>query len=216
MESKLSPKERMRGRIVRGVRDILCTRGRFAETVDELAAELGVAKKTIYNHFPTKAALVNAALSYDTEEWLRVIAEILDDPARGFSEKIRVVLDETLAKLQAREEMRLAGRGLADHAEEWKVSSVFRTALVEPISRLIRDGIADGYVRDDTDPRLAAYTILNMTTGAVVFAQAADVPYSPQQLLSESVWMAGRGILTETGENEVEPLHRSTNGARQP
>jgi AcrR family transcriptional regulator len=188
------------------VLEILHARGSFGETVDELATELGVAKKTIYNHFPTKNALINAALRLDTEEWLAELAATLQDPGRGFSEKVRMVLDDSLRKLQEREELVLKGRALSIHPEEWQISQVLRTSLVEPLSALIRQGIDDGVVRPDVDARLAAFTILNMTMGAVVYAEAADVPYSPQELLNESLGFTCRGILTERGQEELAPI----------
>lgn len=51
-----------RKRIVSGVRRLFFTHGLRAVTMDELAEELGVSKKTLYTHFPSKAALVEAGL----------------------------------------------------------------------------------------------------------------------------------------------------------
>lgn len=196
----------MRIRILRGVLGILSTRGTLAETVDELALEIGVAKKTIYNHFPTKTALVNAALALDTEEWLDGIAEILNDASLTLSQKVRSVLDGSLKKLQEREELVLKGRALSVHPDVWNISQVLRTSLVNPVSRLIEEGIEEGAVQPGTDPQMAAFTILNMMLGAIAYAEEPDVPYSPQDLLNESIWLTCQGLLTEKGKREIDPV----------
>ena len=40
------------------------TLGVKSVTMDEIAAELGISKKTIYAHFPTKTRLIDATANY--------------------------------------------------------------------------------------------------------------------------------------------------------
>src|SRR5512144_623074 len=51
-----------RQRIVAGARRHFFVHGLRGVTMDDLAEELGMSKKTLYAHFPSKTALVEAAL----------------------------------------------------------------------------------------------------------------------------------------------------------
>src|SRR5215204_4189369 len=58
----LSPGPAARGRIVAGAREHFFAHGFRGVTMADLAAELGMSKKTLYAHFPSKTALVEAIL----------------------------------------------------------------------------------------------------------------------------------------------------------
>src|SRR5437763_14226273 len=52
----------VRERIVAGARDHFFAHGFRGVTMDDLAAELGMSKKTLYAQFPSKTALVRAVM----------------------------------------------------------------------------------------------------------------------------------------------------------
>jgi len=53
----------VRGRIVAGARRYFFAHGFRGVTMDDLAGELGMSKKTLYAHFPSKMALLQAVMS---------------------------------------------------------------------------------------------------------------------------------------------------------
>lgn len=55
------------------------TLGVKSVTMDEIAAELGISKKTIYAHFPTKTKLVDATANFVFENITAGIEEIKDE-----------------------------------------------------------------------------------------------------------------------------------------
>src|SRR5690349_12048205 len=76
-------------RIVRQARAHFFEHGYSQCTMDELAAELGMSKKTLYVHFPSKAALMAAVID-DLSREIRASADALfGNRQLNFAEKLR-------------------------------------------------------------------------------------------------------------------------------
>src|ERR1700735_4619937 len=58
----LPPKPAMKDRILETADRLFYLRGIRAIGVDTIAAEVGISKRTLYNHFPSKDALISAYL----------------------------------------------------------------------------------------------------------------------------------------------------------
>lgn len=73
-----------RERILRAARELFYERGVNAVGVDAVVARAGVAKMSLYNHFPSKDALVAAALRRIDDDWFgwfeSAVARRADDP----------------------------------------------------------------------------------------------------------------------------------------
>lgn len=154
--------ERTRSAVRRAALVVLAREGWAAFTVEGVAAESGVAKSTIYRHWPSAVALVIDAL-----ESLNVQprSDPEDGPAReevvllarhlvtGFSDPL---LGACIPSLVAAAE---------HHPEVARVLHTYaaqrRTRLVE----VIRGGVADGRIAADVDPELAAVAVV----GAVLY-----------------------------------------------
>jgi AcrR family transcriptional regulator len=81
------PAGNARDRILGTAYDLFSRHGIRAVGVDRVVAEAGVAKTTLYRHFPSKDALVVAVLGLREErwsrDWLQREVEQRDDTARG-------------------------------------------------------------------------------------------------------------------------------------
>ncbi len=73
------------GRIVAAAARCFYRDGIYATGVDALAAEAGISKRTLYNHFPSKDAVIAAYLRQREEQWEAKLAgvweQVGDDPA---------------------------------------------------------------------------------------------------------------------------------------
>ncbi|MFD0688319.1 TetR/AcrR family transcriptional regulator [Actinomadura fibrosa] len=76
-----------RGRIVRAAIGLIEREGAGALSMRRVAAELGVAVMSLYNHVPNKAALLEGVAEH-------VVAgmELEDDPSRSFADRARVLV----------------------------------------------------------------------------------------------------------------------------
>jgi AcrR family transcriptional regulator len=70
--------------------------GRASLSVDEIAGELGISKKTIYECFPTKLALLRAGLNLQIAAFDRGVGEALS-PGKAYPDKLQALFDFILA-----------------------------------------------------------------------------------------------------------------------
>src|SRR4051794_41170478 len=85
-----------RGRIVLGARKHFLSHGFRGVTMDDLASELGMSKKTLYAHFTSKLALVEAVLRDLADRVEADLARITSDSSSDFLK----TLQDLLASLQ--------------------------------------------------------------------------------------------------------------------
>ncbi len=77
-----------RDRLLEAARDLFTTVGYHATTTPLLAKRAGVAEGTIYRHFPSKQALLNAAYQ-ETQRWgLDLVRSLSDGPARPVGDRL--------------------------------------------------------------------------------------------------------------------------------
>ena len=77
----------MKELILEKTRELFLTIGFKSVTMDQIASELGISKKTIYNFFENKTELVNATTNYMFESITKGVTEIkktTDDPISEF------------------------------------------------------------------------------------------------------------------------------------
>jgi AcrR family transcriptional regulator len=72
------PRSNARGKVLDAARRCFVRQGITASGVDTIAAEAGVSKRTLYHHFPSKAALVRAYVGRRSTRWRRVLHTHLD------------------------------------------------------------------------------------------------------------------------------------------
>ena len=79
-----APRTGPRERIVAAARRQFLAHGIRSVTMEELAGDLGMSKKTLYAHFPGKAELVQAILVEKISELEGEVSRIADDSADDF------------------------------------------------------------------------------------------------------------------------------------
>ena len=89
--------------IVSAVNRLLAEKGFDLMTVDQVAAEVGIAKASLYKHFPSKEALAAAAMVRVMEQGLQVVEEQAARTELGVVERLQAVARWAL-------QMQLAGQ----------------------------------------------------------------------------------------------------------
>src|SRR5215468_6549151 len=82
----------VRQRIVDAARAHFFNHGFRNVTMDDLAAELGISKKTLYAHFPGKDALLDAVLRDKLERVRGTLRQATKDPRQEFPALLRNLL----------------------------------------------------------------------------------------------------------------------------
>ena len=77
-----------RGRILAAARRLFFAHGFGRVTMDEIASELAMSKKTLYRHFASKEELCEAVIDATFAAIDAELAAVLDDAALGFEDKL--------------------------------------------------------------------------------------------------------------------------------
>jgi AcrR family transcriptional regulator len=142
---------------------ILLHQGYARLTMERVALESGVAKTTLYRHWPTKAALC-------MELYLDVAGRELTDPQTGDVVKDLKCIAETVVRLQTRTVAGPALLGLIAEAQiNPETTADFLAEFAErrrSLTRLVlRRAIERGQLRSDTDVDL----VIDALGGAITF-----------------------------------------------
>lgn len=191
-------------RLLRAAYRLLFTEGYAAFTMEELAHELGMSKKTLYVHFPSKDAIIEKIIDVLGSHLRARMDAVVGNPRLRFTEKVSGVgaaASATLAKASPamlRELQRYAP------AVYQKIEDIRTRTIPIIFGRLIRDGIAEGMVRGDVDPEFAAEFWLQAIRGMVQPAVLERTQLTVPQTLHRALQIFFAGLLTPAGRKHYE------------
>jgi len=150
----------VRGRIVDASAELFSERGVGATTVVEICDRADVAKKTFFNHFPTKQHAVRELACLAIDQLLAEI-ETARKQERGARDRLRHVFDQVA---QNTAQVGPMGRELAKeliHSLQGLESEPGQTRrLRNAFAALVRDGLANGDIAQRYEPETLAEFIL--------------------------------------------------------
>jgi AcrR family transcriptional regulator len=193
-------------RIVRQARAHFFEHGYCQCTMDDLAAELGMSKKTLYVHFPSKEALMAAVID-DLSQEIRASADALfANRQLNFAEKLRGFAEGMVERL-TRTNPRLL-RDLQRFAPELyeKVAAMREKNIPYVFGRFIEEGQLAGMVRPDVRPDFAVAFLLSAMNGLVQPAMMDRLALAPRDIVPRAIELFFGGMLTPAGRQEHEKL----------
>lgn len=193
-------------RIVRQARAHFFEHGYCQCTMDELAAELGMSKKTLYVHFPSKEALMAAVIA-DLSREVRASADaLIANRQLNFAEKLRGFA-EGMAERMTRMNPRLL-RDLQRFAPEvyQRVAKMREENIPYVFGRFIEEGRLAGFVRTDLPTDFAVTFFLQAMHGLLTPATMERLGLTPREILPRAIELLFAGLLTPAGRQEHEKL----------
>ena len=193
-------------RIVRQARAHFFEHGYSQCTMDELAAELGMSKKTLYVHFPSKAALMAAVID-DLSREIRASADALfGNRQLNFAEKLRGFAEGMVERLTKTNPRLL--RDLQRFAPDLyrKVAEMRERNIPYVFGRFIEEGQIAGMVRPDIDTAFAVQFFLQAMHGLVQPATMERLGLTPRDIAPRAIGLFFGGLLTPAGRQEHEKL----------
>ncbi len=153
--------------IVENVAITFLERGIRSVTMDNVASEFGISKKTLYQYFSDKEALVNAAIDHLIESQRFEF----NDPSMGNAIDIVVSIREQIASLLKMYHHNIESELKATYPEiHRKVYAVKRKKIYENTYANLRQGIAEGLYRNDIDPAFIA----RLQMGRILYTMNPD------------------------------------------
>ena len=143
--------ERMKETVLKKSLELFIKNGFKSVTMDDIAKELGISKKTIYQHFSAKDELVKATVDYvftSATDKMKSIAGNCKTPIHEHFEMKNCLGDLFGQNVQASTiyQFNKYYPNLAERLQQKKHENYDFTIL-----RNLRDGVAQGYYRDDID-----------------------------------------------------------------
>jgi AcrR family transcriptional regulator len=161
-------------------------------TMDEIARDLRVSKKTLYLHFPDKEALVRASAERIAGTVMPPVAAALDrdgPPMERIMEAWRAFA--TIPKLLSAE---FIDDLQADYPHLWKEIDARRHAVIGRFEKLIEEGVRSGDFRPEVHPKVAMRVILAVIEQVMVPDVLARGEFTPAEAVATILAIFSRGI----------------------
>lgn len=192
-------KEERRSHIARHALERFITEGYSRVRTDDLAADLGISKKTIYRVFTDKKELLREAVRIYLDRVEGDLVENFDRFEGGFPEQIT-----TLFGIVQRYIVPIQAVFVADLRRStpdiWRQIDDFRTERV--FSRMVKTlhrGITDGYLRTEIRPDILVGLLFQFIQHVVNPRTIMELDTSFAELFGFFRMMVFEGILTESG-----------------
>lgn len=205
-ESRLSNSsdDPVRERIVATARRQLFRFGYTALTMDALATELGMSKKTLYVHFAGKDALVDAVVLTFADELKALAAELFGDTSLGYAAKLAKFTREMTERFSRMpptlfRELQRYAPDVYRRIEELRFNTI-------PVvfGRIIAEGKKAGMVRSEVDPAFATEFWRAAVQGVMQPDVQERLGLRPDQVFVQALALFCGGLLTVEGMNDYE------------
>jgi AcrR family transcriptional regulator len=188
-----------RQRIVDAARIHFFNHGFRSVTMDDLAEELGISKKTLYAHFPGKFGLLEAVLADKLAGVEATLKEVTRTHPHDFPATLRELLAGTQRELDEIKPPFV--RDMRQKAPEvFKLVERRRAALIERyIGKILVDGQRVGMVRKDVPAKLIIEILLAMVQSIMNPPKMEELGMMPKEGFSGILKIVLEGALTSKG-----------------
>ncbi len=205
----LSPKKEQaseaaaRQRIVSAARRHFFAHGFRGVTMDDLAAELGMSKKTLYAHFPGKNALLEAMLldkfRHLEADVSRITSECATDFVAGL-QRLLACLQGHAGEIQPAfvRDIQRETPDLFKLVEERR-----RQVIQRHFGKLLNEGRREGLVRKDIPVHLIIEILLGAVQAIMNPPRMAELGLTPTSGLSAILSVVLQGVITQEGRSKL-------------
>ncbi len=190
-------------RIVAGARRHFLTHGFRGVTMDDIANELGMSKKTVYAHFPSKMALVESVI---LDKFQGIEAE-LQQITCGSSSDFPVVLHRMLSCIQGHtgEIQPPFIRDIRREAPEiWELVEGRRRDIIQRyFGKLLGAGRRAGTIRKDIPGKVVTDIILSAVQAIINPSRMEELNLTPKEGFSAIMTVILEGLITENGRSKL-------------
>lgn len=185
-----------KNRILKEAWERLSQHGYSNVIIDELAADLGISKKTIYKFFPTKKDLIRNVVVGTFMQLSGQITGLFQDNQLEYTEKLKKLF-ETVGVLASK--IGPTFMDLQKNAPEIvaELIELRQNLIITNFRNLIEEGIVQGIVRSDIKPDIAMLILINTVNSVAVPKVLIEIPYSIKEVFETVIKVIFNGILNE-------------------
>ncbi|CCH03106.1 transcriptional regulator, TetR family [Fibrella aestuarina BUZ 2] len=192
-------------RIVDAAMSLFFRYGYSRVAVDDIVRELGISKKTVYNHFGGKAEILTAGIDRFARQFQQRADEIVNDPDLSLRQKLNTYLQHIGTSFSSVTKDFFADLKRTEPAAYGRINAFRRDMQLRYLTQLVDEGVRVGYIRDDTSRQLAIMmfisTVQQLTDADFLEQFPAEmtrhIPSLSQERIDQVMSILLRGILTE-------------------
>jgi AcrR family transcriptional regulator len=197
--NRAQPGDAGRQQIVESARAHFFSHGFRSVTMDDLAEELAISKKTLYAHFPSKIALLEAVVA---DKFAGLEAK-LEEITRAYPHDFPAALHELLASTQ-RELDEIKPPFVRDMRQKapqvFKIVERRRAELIQRFfGKLFSEGQRTGMVRKDLPAKLMIEILLAAVQAIVNPAKVEELGLTPRTGFASVVKVVLEGVIIRKG-----------------
>ncbi|MBA4300125.1 transcriptional regulator, TetR family [Algoriphagus alkaliphilus] len=208
----MSKKTSIEAKILEAAYRLFLQKGYRHTTMDDIAQELGMSKKTLYKYYPGKLELLSASFEVLKTKMTAKVEAILDNRYISFPLKLKSTLTVIAAHLAPINPELF--EDLRDHAPEiWEeLTAYINESAYLRFAKLIEQGVSQGLV----NPRINVNLIVLLYAAAVqslldpkFYSQFPDsmqkgMKIPPSDIYDQAISIIYNGILTDEARNEFQ------------
>ena len=204
----------VRNRILDKARDHFLQYGFSTVTMSEIAADLGMSKKTVYAFFPSKEDLASEMVKGMQAEISSQINLLVEDQGMEFIEKIKRILDITAehhSKLTPhfRMDLQKHAPGACKCTDEFQNQQMYTI-----VGKVIHEGVTKGMFRSDINEAVVTSMFIAAFQSLMRPESLARMPHSIPDIVEAISKVMFEGILTENARGKlyahVSKLHETS------
>jgi AcrR family transcriptional regulator len=187
--------------IVEGAKKLFQTYGFTRITVDEIAVNLKISKKTIYKHFPTKDDLIWSVILSIQQPIAAAMVQIMDSDMDFYESTMEIVgIFQTLFP-QITPPMIQDMRAIP-HIWE-RIDVIRRQVILSQLGKLLERGQRSGDVRKDLDVKFMTTLWLHIVSTMMTPQGMTDLGMTPGEFVPKLMSTLMTGVLTEQGRKKL-------------
>jgi AcrR family transcriptional regulator len=185
-----------RRRILDKARERFLQFGFAKVTLDEIASDLGMSKKTLYKHFESKELLLREVVRSITSSMSQHIEKIVSSDL-SFEAKAKSVLTEIGKTLGT------FGRQLQVDIQRYtpdlwtEIEDFRRRQILDKMDRMFRQGMREGVFRRTLDPELFLLVFMNAAQGIINPTVLTSHSFSASEAFAGILEILFEGALSE-------------------
>lgn len=204
-------REKVKPAILLEAKNLYFERGFRKVTVDEIALNLRISKKTIYKYFPSKKELLEEIVKDFIDRVTKTVYEILNAREVSFPDKLvqyMSIIGMEMGKINSVffSDLRESTPDLWHVVEKYKQEAAFLRFNV-----LIEEGMAEGYIKKDINKNIVvalyASAIENLLDPVFISRLPAGlqlgIPDNPYEIFEKTLMIIYQGILTEDAVQRI-------------
>ncbi len=189
-----------KNRIMGKARELFYHLGITAVTMDQLADELGMSKKTLYQYFPSKEALLQEIIHAVTDQCDCYVGELMADKSMDFVQRLKHMMEYLTKNIYSQWSTVLVSDMKRNWPEIWaKIMEFRRQRIFQDTAMLIHEGVENGVFRKDLDEKLVVHIWATAIQGLVTPDALNQMPYTASQVFDAIQKVFFEGLLTDSG-----------------